>query len=229
MTRPFVFINVAASADGKIDTVARRGAALSSPEDKERVDRLRAGADAVMVGGHTLLGESPKLTVKSARLRAERLAKGLPENPAKVGVVTRASLPPESNFLQAGPARRLLFTTPATSPEQVQSLEKAGTEVFVHTGTHVDLAQALERLSSLGVRRLMVEGGGTLNFALLRLNLVDELTIYVAPLLFGGAAAPTTADGSGLIRSEAIPLKLVEARTLDQVGGVLLRYRLNGD
>ena len=76
MNRPFVFINVAMTADGKIDTVQRKGAAISSQRDKERVDRLRAEADAVMVGGKTLLDEDPKLTVKSDALRAERHALG---------------------------------------------------------------------------------------------------------------------------------------------------------
>src|SRR6187431_3367772 len=74
MNRPFVFINVAMTADGKIDTVERKGAAISSPRDKERVDQLRANAAAIMVGGRTLLDEDPKLTVKSEALRAERVA-----------------------------------------------------------------------------------------------------------------------------------------------------------
>ena len=65
MDRPFVFINVAMTADGKIDTVERKGAAISSPRDRERVDRLRTESNAVMVGGRTLLDEDPKLTVKT--------------------------------------------------------------------------------------------------------------------------------------------------------------------
>src|SRR5512140_1966872 len=83
MNRPFVFINVAMTADGKIDTFQRQGAAISSAWDKARVDRLRAEADAVMVGGRTLLDEDPKLTVKSETLRAERLQRGLLPNPVK--------------------------------------------------------------------------------------------------------------------------------------------------
>ena len=59
MNRPYVFINVAATADGKIDTFEHIGAAISSKRDKQRVDELRAGADAVIVGGRTLLDESP--------------------------------------------------------------------------------------------------------------------------------------------------------------------------
>ena len=73
MNRPYTFINVAMTADGKIDTAERKGAAISSRLDKERVDQLRAEADAVLVGGKTLLEELPKLTVKSEALREGRL------------------------------------------------------------------------------------------------------------------------------------------------------------
>src|SRR5437763_15069519 len=84
MSRPYVVINVAASLDGKIDTVERRGAAISSERNRPRFDALRASVDAVMVGGRTLVDEAPRLTVKSAALRAERRARGVPDNPAKV-------------------------------------------------------------------------------------------------------------------------------------------------
>src|SRR5688572_33488253 len=100
--KPYVFINVAMTADGKIDTFERHGAAISSAEDKARVDQLRAGADAVMVGGQTLLGEDPKLTVKSAELRAERTAKGLRENPIKVAFVTGKEPNLNGEFTKSG-------------------------------------------------------------------------------------------------------------------------------
>jgi 2,5-diamino-6-(ribosylamino)-4(3H)-pyrimidinone 5'-phosphate reductase len=227
MNRPFVFINTAMTADGKIDTFERRGAAISSAADKARVDSLRAGADAVMVGGRTLLDEDPKLTVKSAELRAERAAKGLSENPIKVAVVTRAEIKADSNFLNAGPARVAVFTSSQTSPEQINALKSKNVEVFIFGEKRVDLYQTLEMLQGLGVRRLMVEGGGTLNFELLRLALVDELMMYVAPMVFGGETAPTPASGAGLVRSSAIPLQLVDTQVLDKDGGVLLRYVLS--
>jgi len=213
------------TADGKIDTFERRGTAISSPRDKERVDRLRAAADAVMVGGRTLLGENPRLTVKSEKLRAEREVRGLTPNPIKVGITSNADLKPDSDFLNVGPARIVIFTTQNTSKEQLEFLRARGVEVFVHDTRHVDLPKALHTLKEIGVNRLMVEGGSTLNFELLRLGLVDELTAYVAPLVFGGESAPTMAAGSGLVRSAAIPLKLVEVEAWED-GGVLLYYKL---
>ena len=126
MDRPFVTINVAATADGKIDTFERRGAAISSALDKERVDQLRAEAAAVMVGGHTLHDEDPKLTVKSESLRAGRLTRGLSANPAKVSVSSRLHLKPDSDFLNAGAARVFLFTTSQTDEAQLAMLRSCG-------------------------------------------------------------------------------------------------------
>lgn len=224
MPRPFVFLNVAVTADGKTDTVARAGAGISTPADKARVDRLRAGADAVLVGGHTLLGDDPKLTVKSAELRAGRAARGLPENPAKVGVVSRAALKPDARFLTAGPARIFIFTTEQTSAAQLSLLRDRGVEAHVLGRARVDLARVFEILYEASLRRVMVEGGGTLTFELLRLGLIDELTVFVAPLIFGGGSAPTFVAGPGLGESEALKLELLSAEPWPD-GGVLLHYK----
>jgi 2,5-diamino-6-(ribosylamino)-4(3H)-pyrimidinone 5'-phosphate reductase len=209
MNRPFVFINVAMTADGKIDTFQRRGAAISSPRDRERVDELRASADAVMVGGKTLLDEDPKLTVKSESLRAERLVRRLAPNPMKVGIVTQAKLNMDSHFLNAGPANIVIFTTRQTSKRHLSLLTARRVDVYVDEGPWVDLPRALATLQDLGVDRLMVEGGSRLNFEMIRLGLVDEIYAYVAPMIFGGERAPTMASGPGLERSAAIPLKLI--------------------
>ena len=225
MNRPFVFINVAMTADGKIDTVERKGAAISSPGDKERVDWLRAHADAIMVGGRTLLDEDPKLTVKSEALRAERVANGLSPNPIKVGIVTEANITADSQFLSAGPANIVIFTTQRTSKEHLALLKSRHVDVYVDNAEQVDLQSALAVLKEIGVERLMVEGGSTLNFELIRLGLVDEVIAYVAPMIFGGESAPTMAAGSGLKQSEAIPLKLIQSETWED-GGVLLRYHV---
>ena len=223
--KPFTFINVAVTADGKMDTYERHGAAISSATDKVRVDQLRAESDAVMVGGKTLLEEDPKLTVKSEALRVERVARGLTPNPIKVGIVTNADHLPDLDFLNFGSARVVIFTTDKTSKGQVEFLRSRNVEVYVHHTERVDLEKALHTLFELGVKRLMVEGGGTLNFELLRLGLVNELTMYVAPMIFGGESAPTLAAGSGAARSDAIPLKLV-ASEVHEDGGIVLKYSI---
>ncbi len=225
MNRPYVFINIAATADGKIDTFERKGASISSRRDKDRVDELRAGADAVLVGGKTLLGELPKLTVKGEALREARIKRGMTSNPMKVGVVTNAAIPLESDFIKAGPAKVVIFTTPQTSISQLETLRMNGVEVFVHETARVDPQRMMNTLAELGVKRLMVEGGGTINFELLRLGLVDELMVYIAPMIFGGDNAPTLESGLGVAGSEAISLKLINVETHED-GGVLLHYKL---
>jgi 2,5-diamino-6-(ribosylamino)-4(3H)-pyrimidinone 5'-phosphate reductase len=213
------------TADGKIDTFERLGATISSPRDKERVERLRADADAVMVGGRTMLDEDPKLTVKSAHLRAEREHRGLPPNPAKVGIASRATLKPDCDFLKAGPAQVFLFTTTHTEASQLEMLRAQGAWVFVQDAPRVDLEETLHTLRQQGIDHLMVEGGGTLNFELLRLGLADELTAYIAPLVFGGESAPTLASGQGLTREAALPLQLMNVENWDD-GSVLLHYKM---
>ncbi len=226
MKRPYIFINAAMTADGKIDDFRRQGAAISSAADWQRVDALRAGSDAIMVGGHTLLQEDPRLLVKSAQRRAERQARGLPPHPAKVGILTRATLPANSRFLQAGPARVIIYTTSQTPSSQIQRLRAVGAEPYVFGQEKVDLAAAMQHLYQLGIRRLMVEGGGTLIAALLAANLADELFLYLAPLIFAGASAPTLADGPGLTREQAIRLERQSVQLMD-ADGILIRYRIH--
>jgi 2,5-diamino-6-(ribosylamino)-4(3H)-pyrimidinone 5'-phosphate reductase len=168
--------------------------------------------------------ETPKLTVKSERLREQRLARGLPANPAKVGIASKLELEPDCEFLTAGPARIMLFTTLQTGQAQLAMLRSRNAEVFVLGEDHVDLAVAMGVLNKHGVRRLLVEGGGSLNFELMDLGLADELTAYIAPIIFGGATAPTMADGAGRPGTAALPLKLVRSEAWED-GGVLLHYQ----
>ena len=225
MNRPYTFINVAMTADGKIDTFERIGAAISSKKDKERVDELRAAADGILVGGKTLLNEQPKLTVKSEPLREGRIKRGLSPNPVKVGVASVADIPLDSKFITEGPARVVIFTTSQTSIPQLEKLRSSGIEVFVDDAPRVDLNKMMLTLKKIGVDHLMVEGGGTINFELMRLGLVDELMMYIAPMIFGGTGSPTLADGSGLTRDMALPLTLTDVEKWDD-GGIFLRYKL---
>jgi len=216
-----ITVNVAMTLDGKIDNFARRGATISSDEDWARVDRLRADHDAIVVGGKTLLEEDPRLLVKSPALRAERVKRGLPADPVKVGIVSAAKLPANSRFLRAGSGKVILFTTKQTPDEMLSRLREAGAYLFVLGEERVDLRAAMARLAELGIEKVMVEGGGTLIAALLTEGLVDEIHAYIAPRIFGGATAPTLADGEGML--DGVVLQLLDVETLED-GGVLVKY-----
>jgi 2,5-diamino-6-(ribosylamino)-4(3H)-pyrimidinone 5'-phosphate reductase len=218
-----VIINVAMTLDGKIDNVARKGAKISSDSDWKRVDKLRAESDAILVGGRTLLDEDPRLVVKSAALRDERVARGFEPDPVKVGVVSKVTLSAKSRFLTVGEGSVIIFTTEQTSGSELALLRDAGAVVCVLGKKRVDLAAALVFLKEWGIEKLMIEGGGGMNAAFLTAGLVDEIHVYIAPLIFGGATAPTLADGKGVLDGEK--LKLLELEKLDD-GGILAKYQV---
>jgi 2,5-diamino-6-(ribosylamino)-4(3H)-pyrimidinone 5'-phosphate reductase len=165
------------------------------------------------------------LTVKSEALREDRVQRGLSPNPIKVGVVPVADIPLESDFIKTGDTRVVIFTTSRTSKSQIEILRAHGVEVFVDDALRVDLNKMMLTLKGIGVDHLMIEGGGTMNFELIRLGLVDEIMLYLAPMIFGGANAPTLADGLGLTRIDAVMLKLANVETHEN-GGIVLRYKL---
>ena len=224
--RPWIILNAAMTADGKIDTTARQGAKISSDSDWERVDRLRAEVDAVMVGGRTLLNEDPRLTVKSPELRLKRTQSDCPENPIKVGIISNASIPPEGKFMQSGSDRVIVFTTRQTSSDQIEKLQQAGAQVVLSESQRVNLPEAMRTLKANGAEKVLLEGGGTLNAAMFAEGLIDEVRLYIAPLIFGGANAPTLADGIGLSSDQAVRLDLKNAEALSD-GGILLTYLVN--
>lgn len=220
---PWVILNAAMTTDGKIDTVSRKGAGISSDQDWSRVDHLRAEVDAVMVGGHTLIAEDPRLTVKSPKLRQQRIDAGQPENPAKVGIISNAQIPTGGKFVTEGNASVYVFTTGKTNREQITTLQSAGVNVHLSKSHRVNLAEAMRHLKSAGINKVLLEGGGTLNAAMFAQGLINELRLYIAPRIFGGSTAPTLADGPGLPLDQAVHLSLQNIETLPD-GGILTTY-----
>lgn len=213
------------TADGKIDTFERQGARISSESDWRRVDELRADNDAVLVGGKTLINEDPRLTVKSKRLHELRIGRGQNLNPAKVGVITEAKFSENSRFIHEGSTQVFVFTTNKTSHKQISYLEEIGVIVDVTEGKRVDLRYMMNNLKLNGINKLLVEGGGTINAAFLKEKLVDEVIIYIAPILFQGANSPTMADGFGLKIDQAIKLITLDTQ-IQGDGGIIIRYQV---
>ncbi len=218
MDRPFVYINSATSVDGKLSSVERRQVRISCQEDRERVKGLRADSDAIMVGIGTVLADDPHLRIKSEELRKRRVDRGLPKTPLRVVVDSRARTPADAKVLGDGCILAVSGAAPSRRLEKL--LERC--EIVTLGAVRVDLSELLCALHKKGVRRLMVEGGATLNFALVEAGLVDEMSVYVGPLIIGGERAPTLVDGAGF--REGYPrLDLV---SIERIGeGALFRWR----
>lgn len=218
--KPFVFINIASSVDGKISDESRRQLKISCEEDFERVDRLRAESDAIMVGIGTVLADNPRLTVKSEELRRKRVEKGLPENPVRVVVDSRCRIPLDAKVL-SDDAETVVAVAKVADREKVERLKQKA-KVVVFGMNRVDLTALMRYLHEMGVRRVMVEGGATLNYGLLKEGLVDEIYVYYGNMIIGGANAPTVVDGSSF--NPPIELELISVERLGK--GVLTRWRV---
>jgi 2,5-diamino-6-(ribosylamino)-4(3H)-pyrimidinone 5'-phosphate reductase len=220
--RPRVIVNAAMSADGKLSTRGRRQVKISGTEDFRRVDRLRASCDAVMVGIGTVLADDPSLTIKSPELIDDRRSHGKDDHPIRVVVDSSARIPRTASVLMKGPGKRVIGVSQRAPEDRVRELAPFATVVRTR-GDEVDLAELLGELGAMGVRRLMVEGGGTLIWALLREGLVDKISTYVGNIIIGGKDAPTLADGEGFIRMEEfVRLEMLDAQRIDD--GILLRW-----
>lgn len=217
-----VFVNAAVSTDGKLSSRRREQVTISGSDDFDRVDRLRASADGVMVGVGTVLADDPSLTVKKEDRRVQRLRNGRPGNPARVIADSRARTPADAAVLDDEAATYVLVSEAAPA-ERVEALAAANAEVVEAGRERVDLGPALSALGDAGVDRLMVEGGGELIFSLFAAELVDELSLYVGSLVVGGRDAPTLADGEGFV--EDFPK--LELQTVERVDdGVVLSYEV---
>ncbi|QKY19531.1 2,5-diamino-6-(ribosylamino)-4(3H)-pyrimidinone 5'-phosphate reductase [Halolamina sp. CBA1230] len=217
-----VHVNAAGSVDGKLSTREREQVAISGPADFDRMDRLRAESDGVLVGVGTVLADDPGLTVKDAERRERRERDGEPPNPARVVADSRARTPPDAEILDDAAATYVLVSDDADDGD-VAALSASGATVVTAGSGRVDLAAALDRLTEHGVERLLVEGGGELIFSLFEAGLVDRLTVYVGSVVIGGREAPTLADGEGFTDPDSFPaLSLTDVERLDD--GVVLSY-----
>ena len=221
MRKPFVFINIAASVDGKISNEQRRQIRISSNEDLKRVDKLRAESDAIMVGIGTVLSDDPRLTVKSEKLRLERVERGLSENPIRVIVDSKCRIPLSAKVLN-DEAKTIIAVSRQADRNKVKVLMERGVEVVEFGEKLVDLRGLMNYLYNIGVRKVMVEGGATLNYSLLKEKLVDEIYVYYGSIIIGGQKSPTIVDGQSF--DPPINLELISVERLGN--GVLTKWKV---
>lgn len=217
-----MIINAAMSADGKISTVERVQTRISGRKDRDRVDALKAGSDAIMVGIGTVLADNPSLTVKSKKRREDRKRAEKDEYPMRIVVDSSARTPIDAEILNKGSGKRIIAVSKRAIIADVDRLsEKA--EIIVCGREEVDLKNLLDLLWQRGVKRLMVEGGATLNWSLVSQGLVDEIYIYIGNMIIGGEHAPTLVDGTGFVTDMA-KLELLSVEKMDK--GIILQWRV---
>jgi diaminohydroxyphosphoribosylaminopyrimidine deaminase/5-amino-6-(5-phosphoribosylamino)uracil reductase len=187
---PLVTLKAAVTLDGHTATAAGDSRWISGPASRELVHHWRAAADAVAVGIGTALADDPLLTARE--VAAER-------QPARVVFDASARLPLESKLVASVEAARLVVVAgPDAPPERVAALESAGAETIIAGGDPVEqIAPALAELGRREVTSLLLEGGATLAGSFLDAGEVDELRLFIAPLLVGGAGAAPLAAGRG--------------------------------
>jgi 2,5-diamino-6-(ribosylamino)-4(3H)-pyrimidinone 5'-phosphate reductase len=182
--RPTVWVNCAASLDGRIAFAGGRRAHLSGPEDLQRVQRLRAGADAILVGVGTVVKDDPSL-----RVHWELLGESPGPNPTRVVVDASGRTPSTARVLDGSAP-----TIVATSERSTRSFP-AHVRVVVVGANRVELGRLFPTLYDLGIRTLMVEGGAEILSSVLRVGLFDRFSVYYAPVVIGGGTAPPVASG----------------------------------
>jgi len=225
MDRPFVYLNMAATVDGKITSATREYPRLTSRYDRDTMDRLRAESDAILVGARSIRADNPFLHVRSEEMRAYRRSLGRPDSLLRIVVTASLDLDLDSRFFDDTFGTARIIATVQEAPHERLARLESKAEIWQIGHKRVDLRLLLQRLKQQGVERLLAEGGGELNWALLEHDLVDELHVTVAPTLLGGRDAPTLLEGTGLTMADQRRLRLLD---LHREGDELyLRYAIS--
>jgi 2,5-diamino-6-(ribosylamino)-4(3H)-pyrimidinone 5'-phosphate reductase len=224
---PFVYINVAMTADGKIAPANRKFVAFGSKTDQRLLLELRTGADAVMAGARTVDLVPVNLGPGPAKYRRLRVKEGLAEYNLRVVVSGHGTLNPSAAIFKRRFSPIIVLASGAAPEKHLRRLRAVADEVGVFGENEVDFRSALKWLrKKWDVKRLLCEGGGEVNAALFRAGLIDEVYLTICPLIFGGRNAPTMADGIGVSKlAHATELRL---KSLKRLGPELyLVYRVD--
>ena len=203
--RPFIHVNCAMSADGKIAGSNRKQVRISSDEDKQRVKNLRRQYDAILVGVGTVLADDPHLTVKGATYE---------ENPIRIVIDPHGRTPHEA--LVVNDAAPTIILTDDYCEKTWDNAD------IIRCGTPLDLELAMDALAKAGIESILVEGGGETIASFFRKGMVDRYTVFVGSMIIGGRISPTPVDGDGWIAEGGIGLELKNSEVLGN--GVLLTY-----
>jgi len=200
--RPLGILKYAMTLDGKIATTTGHSAWITNPESRQHVHFLRAGCDAVIIGGNTVRQDNPLLT-----------SHGQGHNPLRVVMSRSLDLPQEAQLWNVADSPTVVFTQAGTQPDFQKFLIDRGVEVVGLP--NLSPAAVMANLSDRGFLSVLWECGGTLAAAAIREGTVQKILAFIAPKMIGGAAAPSPIGDLGLERmTEAIELEDVKWRAI---------------
>jgi 5-amino-6-(5-phosphoribosylamino)uracil reductase len=221
--RPYVLLSCGMSIDGYVDDATGERLLLSNDADFDRVDAVRATCDALLVGAGTVRQDNPRLLVRSAERRRIRVAQGRRPTPVKVTVTSSCDLDADAYFFTVGDVDKLVYCASPALEEAGKRLGHVAT--VVDGGDPLDVRRVAADLHARGIRRLMVEGGGTMHTQFLESGLADELQLVVAPFFVGDSRAPRFVHDGVFPWGPRHRATLAEVRQIGDV--VLLRYALS--
>jgi riboflavin-specific deaminase-like protein len=208
----FIFSNLATSVDGKIATASRAFYPLGTSEDRRVMGELRSQADAVIVGAGTLRTfHEPMLIDVEGAAKTSRSSR---RKKQPVNIVVSSNLEgisPSWTFFTDRRAKKILFTQSGTSETRMKKFRPYA-DIFVLEKKAPSAVQIVRVLKKLGVKRLLVEGGGGLMWDFVKPDLIDEFHVTLTPKILGGMTAPTLVDGRGFEPKQVLHLKLKQCR-----------------
>ena len=212
-SRPHVFLSAAISVDGKIATKTG-DSNLSSKIDKIRVHKLRSKVDAILIGQNTLQRDDPVLSVRYAKGR----------NPIRIILDSRGKISSKSKIIKTcNKIPTILAVSKNISNKNLQRLKKYPLEIIVTGENKVNLKQLLKQLEKRKIKKLLLEGGGTVNWEFIKQGLFDEIIVTVTPFLIGGTKSISLVQGLGFSKiSKSTKLKLKKIK--QQKNELVLHY-----
>lgn len=212
---PKITAHFAITADGKISTKNRTPSLFTSPADKARLRTVRAAHDAILAGRGTVAADTMSMRLTDDTLRRERIAKGLPPEPLRVVLSNAGRLDPAWKIFQPG-ARPPVILSTTRMPQRTRAALAPLCDLHLFDTPSVPLVPALKMLrSDYGVKNIVCEGGGELVRSLADHDLITAIQLSIAPIIFGGATAPTLTGIPGDFLPRPLDFKIKSTTVID--------------
>ena len=213
-----VIINSAMTVDGKISTISG-DSKISSKEDLVRLHKLRSKVDAIMVGINTVIIDNPMLNVRINNIKKK--------SPSRIIIDSTGKIPLNSKILRsASQINTIIIVTKEADKDIIDKINSFGAKVLVIGTKSVNLLKLFNILYEMGYKKILVEGGGELNWSCITSGLVTDLILTISPKIIGGKKAITLVEGAGYSKiSNGVNLQLVRV-TKKKNNEIILYYKL---